>query len=540
MIIETAVAHQDSFLRMWPLRLKKDEDVSSIIAKFSDPVEIDAAKLPVRMYIKDEEIEEEDTGEVVKDSEYWKNRRKRRSMYRRKSQIILEDTNPRSSSGSSSSGMAGLHFEGRISNVSMADAAETGSSSMALTKNGFALEGAKSAAFKYVLLKVVQKPIVDEITLQTTMATEVNVIPVSDWYQFKKPSLTGQKFLDEIDEDFEQEQRKSKDKLKRYKNLGRALERAERASATWRGGGEGDEGGGDRFDLPAIFGTAATKALRKGGGGGAAGAKKASLESLRLLDENGGDLDEAKALGEDFGKGDYEATRADDDEDVWVEQAENVEQDAVEAGQAVYERSDDEGMGTDDDDDEEDDEGSSDGEGGAGGARSGFVDELVESSAKEFRALHRDADKKRSRDLLSDTGDLSDSASDNGSLSGDGDGIAKKKRARFADDTSKAVPEAGGADGAQPAADTAASAPVAAPAADTTYELSDDGVRRFITNVGGRVRIAEIREVFKQQCKAYAKAQNDKKAGGNRLLDIILRVTKNLEDPLMGTVLVLK
>ena len=212
--------------------------MSSIIAKFSDPVEIDSAKLPVRMYIKDEEIEEEDTGDVVKDSEYWKNRRKRRSMYRRKSQIILEDANPRSSSSSSSSGTAGLHFEGRVSNVNMADAAETGSSSMAFTKNGIALEGAK-AAFKYVLLKVVQKNIVDEATQQTTVATEVNVIPVSDWYQFKKPSLTGQKFLDEIDEDFEQEQRRSKDKLKRYKNLGRALERAERASAAGRGGGDG-------------------------------------------------------------------------------------------------------------------------------------------------------------------------------------------------------------------------------------------------------------------------------------------------------------
>jgi hypothetical protein len=256
-----------------------------------------------------------------------------------------------------------------------------------------------------------------------------------------------------------------------------------------------------------------------------------------LLDENGGDVDEAKALGEDFGKGDYEATRADDDEDVWVEQADNVEQDAVEAGQAVYERSDDEGMGTDDDEDEEDEEGSSDGEGG-GGARSGFVDELVESSAKEFRALHRDVDKKRSRDQLADSGDLSDSASDAGSNNGDG-AIARKKRARFADE-GKAASEAGGADGAQAVADTSAAPPAAPAPADTTYDLSDDGVRRFITNVGGRVRIAEIREVFKQQCRAHGKAQGDKKAGANKLLDIIFRVTRNLEDPLMGTVLVLK
>ena len=76
---------------------------------------------------------------------------------------------------------------------------------------------------------------------------------------------------------------------------------------------------------------------------------------------------------------------------------------------------------------------------------------------------------------------------------------------------------------------------------ETDYELSDEGVRRFITNVGGRVRIAEIREVFKQVCKVYSKAHpEEKKSGPNRLLEIILRVTKNVEDPLMGTVLALK
>ena len=410
----------------WPLRLKKDETDVSIIAKFSDPVDLEAAKLPMRMYVKDEEIEEEEAVEVVKDAEYWRNRKKRRQTYRRKSQVILEDSAPRSTSSSgASSGPVGMQFEGTLSNMSMADVAETGSSTMALARNS---EAARPP-FKYVLLQVIKNTVLDPSTQQSTVATEVNVIPVSEWYQFKKPSMNGQKFLDEIDEDFEVEQKRAKEKLKRYKNLGRAMERAERGNGHGRDTEEGV--GSDRFDMPAIFGSVASKSLKKGGGAGVGKKAAAGPESLRLLDENGMDLDEARAF-DDYCKGDYEATRADDDEDAWGEQAVLEEQDAVQAGQAVYEKSDDEMLGSDDDEDDEDDDEGSDDDGGGGGARSGFVDELVESSAKEFRAMKREAaDKKRSRDHLSESAD--DSGSDAGSQQGGG-GIARKKRTRFAEE----------------------------------------------------------------------------------------------------------
>ena len=446
----------------WPLRLKKDETDVSIIAKFSDPVDLEAAKLPMRMYVKDEEIEEEETAEVVKDAEYWRNRKKRRQTYRRKSQVILEDSAPRSTSSSgASSGPVGMQFEGTLSNTSMADAAETGSSTMALSRNS---EAAR-APFKYVLLQVVKKDVLDPSTQQSSVATEVNVIPVSEWYQFKKPSMNGQKFLDEIDEDFELEQKRAKEKLKRYKNLGRAIERAERAGGnghardTEEGGG-----GGDRFDMPAIFGSVASKSLRKGGGAGVGKKAAAGPESLRLLDENGMDLDEARAF-DDYCKGDYEATRADDDEDAWGEQAILEEQDAVQAGQAVYEKSDDELMGSDDDEDDEDEDEGSDDDGGGGGARSGFVDELVESSAKEFRAMKREAaDKKRSRDHLSESAD--DSGSDAGSQQ---EGIARKKRTRFAEEgvamTVTSSTDVG--DGSQASTDGTPSSPSSASAAVT-------------------------------------------------------------------------
>ena len=165
----------------------------------------------------------------------------------------------------------------------------------------------------------------DPATQQTTVATEVNVIPVADWYQFKKPGVGGQKFLDEIDEDFEAEQKRKKEKFKKYKNIGyvvsawmqplcrvcrlfsshstpphphpfhpyhntpppshrhgvsRALERAERSMAG-RGGEDG--GSDDKFDMPAIFGKGATKALGKKG---ASRAREPASEAAQVLDEN--------------------------------------------------------------------------------------------------------------------------------------------------------------------------------------------------------------------------------------------------------------
>jgi hypothetical protein len=131
----------------WPLRFRREED-ESIIGKFNDKVDFDSARQPIKMYIKDEEIKEEETGEVVKDSEYWKNKKKRRSYYRKKSQIVLEDSTVRGPGNS----VSGLQFEGKVSNVSMADAAETGSSTMMSAK--LKAGEIRKAPFKYVLLQV--------------------------------------------------------------------------------------------------------------------------------------------------------------------------------------------------------------------------------------------------------------------------------------------------------------------------------------------------------------------------------------------------
>ena len=320
----------------WPLRFRKEED-ESIIGKFSDGIDFDSARHPIKMYVKDEDIEEEEAGEVVKDSEYWKNRKKRRSFYRKKSQIILEDSSIRGPNNA----VSGLQFEGKVSNVSMADAAEAGSSTMITAKIKAA--AATKAPFKYVLLQVVKKDIIDEVTKAVTSATEVNVIPVADWYQFKKPGVAGQKFLDEIDDDFELKQRQDKEKLEKYKRITHAMKADQNRSDAVKGvADEGDDS--KRFNLPAIFGSSAGKSVKAG-----KLFKKEKIE--KHLDENGMDLDQARSF-DDYCKGDYEAERADDEDDVGGEQMDLDEKEDILAGQAVYEHSDD----GDDSEDEEDEE----------------------------------------------------------------------------------------------------------------------------------------------------------------------------------------
>eukprot|EP00596_Hydrurales_sp_CCMP1899_P004112 CAMPEP_0119038770 /NCGR_PEP_ID=MMETSP1177-20130426/7884_1 /TAXON_ID=2985 /ORGANISM="Ochromonas sp, Strain CCMP1899" /LENGTH=462 /DNA_ID=CAMNT_0007001787 /DNA_START=152 /DNA_END=1540 /DNA_ORIENTATION=+ len=456
------------------------------------------------MYVKDELIEEEEAPEVVKDSEYWKNKKKRRSFYRKKSQIILEDSTPRGPNNAN----AGVQFEGKVSNVSMADLAETGSSTMVTAKHR-AGEPNK-VPFKYVLLQVVKKDVVDEMTKGVSSATEVNVIPVSDWYQFKKPSVDKERFLDEIDDEFELKQRKDKEKLEKYKRIAQAMKTNQNKFDGDKDGilEDGDESG--RFNLPAIFGSSAGKSIKSG-----KLFKKEKVE--KHLDENGMDLDQARSF-DDYCKGDYTTERADDEDDVGGEQMELDEKEDIVAGQGVYEHSDD-GDGDSDDEEEEEEDEEEEGGGGAS-AKLGLVDETMEISAKEFkRKMAVKEERAREKGV-------------SGKREHEEEETNQRKRMRVESDIETTAPSSSSV--------IAASSTVSVKGTDD-YEMSDEGVRKYITNAGGRVKIADLKEVFKKQRKTYTKAHPDeKKSGDKRLLDIILRVTKNVEDPLMGTALCLK
>lgn len=73
------------------------------------------------------------------------------------------------------------------------------------------------------------------------------------------------------------------------------------------------------------------------------------------------------------------------------------------------------------------------------------------------------------------------------------------------------------------------------------YELSDEGVRAFITAMGGMVTVDVLKSSFRAPMKAFAIAHGgDKKAAAVRLKDVILRVTENHRDHLQGLLLKLK
>ena len=77
-------------------------------------------------------------------------------------------------------------------------------------------------------------------------------------------------------------------------------------------------------------------------------------------------------------------------------------------------------------------------------------------------------------------------------------------------------------------------------------ELTDESVRAYITNLGGRVTVAALKESYNKKVKEYNKLHKDAVGGGGggagskRLVEILLRLTTTEEDPLLGKVLRLK
>ena len=131
---------------------------------------------------------------------------------------------------------------------------------------------------------------------------------VLDWYSFKKPSVTGQKMLDEVDEDFELKQIADKKKMSRYRRIAEALETHNGASSSARAGTGADSTSEDR-SLPAVFGRAVNRALLKGTLG------KGLVR--KHLNDAGVDVDAGNQY-QDFVGGDYTKVYADDEEEFVV------------------------------------------------------------------------------------------------------------------------------------------------------------------------------------------------------------------------------
>jgi hypothetical protein len=220
-----------------------------------------------------------------------------------------------------------------------------------------------------------------------------------------------------------------------------------------------------------LFGAAVNKALKS-----KKGLKRTA--PVRHLDESGADLDEMQAFTE-YCKGDYEANRADDEDDVGHEQVVLEDREETEAGQAIYEEESDAADTEDEEEEEEDDEDGA----GEEGPRSGLVSEGMEESARELQKIvagtgtgdgARGGAGKRDRDY-----DAAGDAGNAGAGGGPADGGRAAKKARAGRESRAGEEEAG------------------------DYELSDEGVRAYITNVGGKVPITDLREVRCDLCTHY-------------------------------------
>ena len=125
-------------------------------------------------------------------------------------------------------------------------------------------------------------------------------------------------------------------------------------------------------------------------------------------------------------------------------------------------------------------------EGGHTGAgRSGLVDESVEISAKEFKRQMASKEEKK--------GQGEKAQGSRREYEEDSDGGQRKKSR-----TGEVSSTAASSSLSPPSASTSslsATDRISPVGDDDDYDLSDEGVRQYITNAGGRVKIADLKEV---------------------------------------------
>ena len=430
---------------------------------------------------------------------------------------------------------------------------------------------AAEEAFRYVLLvptKVAGPP-------GTAPKTEINVVPVHDFVLFNKPSVMKMKTLDELDDDFETKMQKDKRKLAEYSKIAKGLSRLSKRDGG-RGDGDDDEEDEETGSMLELFGLAANAKLKKGikkGGN----AKHFLSEDGVDLDEQkrvgemfAGDF-EAKF-------NDNEETYADEDEN-FAQQKEELNGMAeltktaafIKRGNEALSDAESEDPDSEDDDDDDADDadpsamrGSSSSGGGAGGGSagggfgsidpsSGLTDEgLARLSDKDLfvarisgRALNSAArvqESDKSKAALSEqaaavaaaaeasiaAASTSTSASATGAGTGpatnnkrkhpDGDGGSGAGAGAGADGLPKKVKfEGEGVGSSSSSSSSNATGPAAVAGGDNReYELTDDGLRRYLTNMGGKVTLDAIKKMFKGQVKALNKSTPSNDAGKNR------------------------
>jgi len=192
----------------FPLNLC-NTDNRPLLGRFSDPVALDKVIQPVKLYSQQETIlEDEADDDIVKDGAYWAKRKKHRRTFHSKKEYFIED-----SSISASTGKPSFRFEGGVADVNI----HTGGSEANDDRD----------LFRYAILQVTTRqaqPTGGASSSSSSVAPAatpvVNIIPVGDWVNFKKPSVkSADTFLEQVDEEIELHAKEREKANKKYKAI---------------------------------------------------------------------------------------------------------------------------------------------------------------------------------------------------------------------------------------------------------------------------------------------------------------------------------
>eukprot|EP00604_Paraphysomonas_vestita_P001426 CAMPEP_0174824280 /NCGR_PEP_ID=MMETSP1107-20130205/32581_1 /TAXON_ID=36770 /ORGANISM="Paraphysomonas vestita, Strain GFlagA" /LENGTH=455 /DNA_ID=CAMNT_0016050775 /DNA_START=414 /DNA_END=1778 /DNA_ORIENTATION=- len=449
--------------------LKKGTNEKGILAKFPDPIPFDNPKVNLYMYRQEEEITEKDPVNIEDKTAFIRKKKKRRSL-RAKSTIHLEEPpkqNPLEE-------FERINVEGNVvdSNV----------------------EGGVSSA-KYALLQVVKKNgSVDPSNMI------INVILIGDSYHFKNiVSTRVEKSLEELDNEYEKQQRLQKESNKRYHRISSALNRTTETN-------QEEEG------IPSAFGSGSVAGKKKGIGG-----SKKIIDGFRgHMNDGGQDVDEERNFDEYNGVGlEYEENLSDDEDDAELLQGvdEAREENDVDGGD-IFEDDDlesDSSSEADDEDDDEIDSGDSKDKALAQ-ASSELSDYII--SKKAAQAINTSTvSMEDGMIVVNHAANITNNEQSQNTTQLISTSEKRKGSPEIVDDEKNKKPRV---------ATNTNQGPV----------LTEEYVKQTIIRMGGRVNIKDLRDELKKPIKKMGDA------GKTKFLDIVRKVTQSEEDAVFGKILV--
>lgn len=203
-----------------PLVMSGKDGQDCLLGRFNDPVDARQLAPPLALALRcvDEVIAEEQTAEEDTSTERYRRKQQRRRVRGKHSKLVLDvpvavdsATTPSNLTGAASGGTRAnpsdatrtvpMRFEGVVASSGLGE-----SSSLAAD---------------------VPRHVVLQMSADRSL---IHVVPVDEWYNFRKPSVVADKFLSEIDVDFEARTSMLKEKHARFKRIYNVIQRVDEAN----------------------------------------------------------------------------------------------------------------------------------------------------------------------------------------------------------------------------------------------------------------------------------------------------------------------